>query len=63
MSPSVPGLRAARKLLIVPLVLLALLVVLVDAPASPPSWAGGSTSAGHSDDHKPAGVGDGRKIR
>jgi hypothetical protein len=65
MSVIVPRL-ALRKLILVPILAIALLVVLVDAPASPPSWSGkaqmesGSTDTGGG---KWAGTGHGRKIR
>ena len=66
MSVAVPP-RALRKLLLVPILAFALLVVLVDAPAAPPSWSG---SGQHSDPGwtdnsggKWSGRGDGRKIR
>lgn len=66
MSVAIPRL-ALRKLLLVPILAIALLVVLVDAPASPPSWSGkaqmtdgGSVDSGGG---KWAGTGHGRKIR
>ena len=67
MSVAVPRL-ALRKLLLVPILAVALLVVLVDAPAQPPSWSGQAqmttegTFPGGGGGHF-AGRGDGRKIR
>ena len=63
-SPRSPGARRlARKLVLLPVLVAALLVVLVPAPAAGPKWDNpgyGDTSV---DAHKPYGTGDGRKFK
>src|SRR5687768_435791 len=59
--------RFARKLVLLPILVVALLVVLAPATAAPkwdsgPPWSGGN-GYGAVTDHKPVGNGDGRKFK
>ncbi len=64
MSSSRPAARRiARKLILLPLVVVALLVVLVPAPAAGPKWDNPGNGAAAVQTHQPVGVGDGRKIK
>ena len=59
----------ARKLLLVPVLVVALFVAVLDAPADPPAgkgWKADSTSTWSPTgwtNNKPAGTGDGRRIK
>ena len=59
----------ARKLLLVPVLVVALFVAVLDAPADPPAgkgWKADSSASWTSPgwtDYKPAGHGDGRRIK
>lgn len=61
--------HCARKLVLLPILVFALLVVLAPATAAPkwdtnPGWGGGGGNGyGATSDHKPAGNGDGRKFK
>ncbi len=55
--------RLARKLLLLPVLVAALLVVLVPAPAAGPKWDNPGNGAWSVDTHKPYGNGDGRKFK
>lgn len=55
--------RHARKLLLLPIIVAALLVVLVPAPAAGPKWGAPGNGAAAVEHHQPYGVGDGRKIK
>lgn len=55
--------RYARKLLLLPVIVAALLVVLVPAPAAGPKWSNPGNGAWAVEQHQPYGVGDGRKIK
>ena len=53
--------RLARKLLLLPILVAAMLVVLVPAPAAGPKWDTPGNGAAAVQSHQPYGVGDGRK--
>ena len=64
MSPTLPSTRRmARKLLLLPVLVAALLVVLVPAPAAGPQWDNPGNGAAAVDQHRPYGAGDGRKLK
>lgn len=64
MSPIRPtARRLARKLLLLPVLVTALLVVLVPAPAHGPKWDNPGNGAWSVETHQPYGVGQGRKIK
>ncbi|HEV2812485.1 MAG TPA: hypothetical protein VGW10_04460 [Solirubrobacteraceae bacterium] len=65
MSPTLPpgARRLARKLLLLPVIVAALLVVLVPAPAAGPKWENPGKGAWSVETHVPYGHGDGRKIK
>jgi hypothetical protein len=59
----------ARKLLLVPILVVALFVAILDAPATPPSDRGWNVQEVYVDqgsgwvDHRPMGVGHGRRVK
>jgi hypothetical protein len=55
--------RLARKLILLPVLVAALLVVLVPATASGPKWDNPGSGAWAVETHQPYGVGQGRKIK
>ena len=55
--------RIARKLLLLPILVVALLVTIVPAPASGPWDSNQGNGSWGVDYHKPAGNGDGRKFK
>jgi hypothetical protein len=64
MSPMRPTFRRiARRLVLLPLLVAALLVVLVPAPASGPRWDNPGSGAAAVEAHQPYGVGQGRKFK
>jgi hypothetical protein len=64
MSPMRPtARRLARKLVLLPVLVIALLVVLVPATASGPRWDNPGNGSAAVDTHQPYGVGQGRKIK
>ncbi|HEX2084761.1 MAG TPA: hypothetical protein VHF89_03690 [Solirubrobacteraceae bacterium] len=54
--------RLARKLLLLPVLVAALVVVIVPAPAAP-KWDNPGNGSWAVQSHQPYGVGDGRKIK
>ncbi len=54
--------RYARKLLLLPILVAALVVVIVPAPAAP-KWENPGNGSWSVANHQPYGVGDGRKIK
>jgi hypothetical protein len=60
--PRLKARRTARKLLLLPILVVALVVVIVPAPAAP-KWDNPGNGSFAVETHQPVGVGHGRKIK